>query len=753
MCFRQYLIWVCSILLLVGCTSTHEEESSITFKGRVVDSSEQTPLPGVSVRITNGELTKQSTYTSENGVFELNVKVSEVDQTYFLLLSESKYSHSKQLSLKGFGAGYFDYGDIPFYDASNPNDLQTFTYGGNKYYIHPPFETDSWNDALNKCISLDSKGYSDWILPTYDELSAAQKAGLLEDGNIYWTTTFGSSENIENNSHYLVAQCISTSEGSKDVVTLRLDQPYSIVRALPIRCDSRNSRTYITYSIQSRDISNIVVNGYVISESNQSIGERGVCWALNNMPTIADNKISDGEGVGEFNIRIENLPDDVNVYVRPYVIESGSTIYGTVLSLKIPNQKPTITDFRVSSTRVFSATFGYSITSAEGSELIDHGLCWSTEPHPTLDDNVTVAGTSAGTYLWGSISGLSPNTTYYVVAYARNRYTTVYSDVITINTQPGECNPGIMRPTNVSATSATVSGSVKYLSDQNDIEVTERGVCYKVLTVPYIEDNHVVCGSGIGEFTAYLTELEPGKVYDVRAYAITNAGQVCYSPEVFFSTKSGAPSISTHQRTDDFSSTQILAQGEVLSDGGYSVKDRGFVWGYGSKPDISRDNKVSCGSGVGSFSAYLTGFDLSKASIYWRSYAINENGTVYGDDQYYVPEDLEYLDFPIIEFNGNKYRVAPTAGLASSGSTAVSTASNYTVGSIGGFFLPSIDILREVYCNKNYVGGWRTYNGLEYPYWSSTNTGYGAYYVLWISDGKEELYDDFAHIRAVRLVR
>jgi len=68
------------------------------------------------------------------------------------------------------------------------------------------------------------------------------------------------------------------------------------------------------------------------------------------------------------------------------------------------------------------------------------GVCWSTSENPTTSNSKTTNGTGLGTYT-SNITGLSPNTTYYVRAYATNAEGTAYGDQRSFKTQQ-EQDPG-----------------------------------------------------------------------------------------------------------------------------------------------------------------------------------------------------------------------------------------------------------------------------------------------------------------------
>ena len=85
-----------------------------------------------------------------------------------------------------------------------------------------------------------------------------------------------------------------------------------------------------------------------------------------------------------------------------------------------------------------SASFYCGVDFSGAAKVIAKGVCWSTKPNPTILNPKTTDGIGTDTY-YSTITGLSPNTTYYVRAYATNAYGTAYSeDERTFRTNPGE---------------------------------------------------------------------------------------------------------------------------------------------------------------------------------------------------------------------------------------------------------------------------------------------------------------------------
>lgn len=90
---------------------------------------------------------------------------------------------------------------------------------------------------------------------------------------------------------------------------------------------------------------------------------------------------------------------------------------------------------------------------------------------------------------------------------------------------------------------------------------------------------------------------------------------------------------------------------EVLSDGGSTITERGFVWATTTNPTTA-NGKVSTTGTIGSYSASLTGLSLNTL-YYVRSYYINGLGTTYGNEvtfttlnigQYELQKDIGAVD-------------------------------------------------------------------------------------------------------------
>lgn len=89
------------------------------------------------------------------------------------------------------------------------------------------------------------------------------------------------------------------------------------------------------------------------------------------------------------------------------------------------------------------------------------------------------------------------------------------------------------------------------------------------------------------------------------------------------------PAVTTIAVTN-YTTTSVVSGGNVTSDGGAAVTDRGLCWATTVNPDTG-DNVIHNSSGTGIFSSSITG--LTENQVYHvRAFATNSVGTAYGSD-------------------------------------------------------------------------------------------------------------------------
>lgn len=94
-----------------------------------------------------------------------------------------------------------------------------------------------------------------------------------------------------------------------------------------------------------------------------------------------------------------------------------------------------------------SATCGGNVTSSDGNYVfvILRGICWSTNPNPTFNDNYVEVGNGLGSFT-ASMTDLTIGTTYYVRAFAVTATRSFYGDQQSFTT-PGYIVNVLSNPT------------------------------------------------------------------------------------------------------------------------------------------------------------------------------------------------------------------------------------------------------------------------------------------------------------------
>ena len=225
------------------------------------------------------------------------------------------------------------------------------------------------------------------------------------------------------------------------------------------------------------------------------------------------------------------------------------------------------------------------------------------------------------------MTSLIPGKDYYVRAYAQNSAGLSYGNerkFTALNNLPILTT---YDPTSITLSSATLNGNV---TGDGGSPVTKKGIVYNTSPEPSLTSylGNLPGGSGLGSIAVGATGLAPGKDYYVRAYATSNNG-TAYGNEKIFKTLAGYAVLTTFQAATITATSAILG-GEVTSESGAAVTEKGVVWATTKDPTIS-SSKKSAGDGIGSFTTPVTGLEKNK-TYYVKTYAINSVGLVYGPE-------------------------------------------------------------------------------------------------------------------------
>jgi len=159
------------------------------------------------------------------------------------------------------------------------------------------------------------------------------------------------------------------------------------------------------------------------------------------------------------------------------------------------NLTPALYTSPISDTTQTTAISGGKIIHDGGATVTAGGICWSTSKNPTIDNNKTSDGTGTGEFT-SKITNLTPNTTYYVRAYATNINGTAYGNEISFITQKNIDLPLKLSVSslslNVNATEniEVTSGNGSYTVVSSDANIATATISGSIITIKGITEGN-----------------------------------------------------------------------------------------------------------------------------------------------------------------------------------------------------------------------------------------------------------------------
>jgi uncharacterized protein (TIGR02145 family) len=307
-----------------------------------------------------------------------------------------------------------------------------------------------------------------------------------------------------------------------------------------------------------------------------------------------------------------------------------------------------VTEITVTNITATTAQSGGDITDDKGEVVTARGICWSTNNSPTINDSIAKSVSGTVKYL-SQMHNLLPNTSYYVRAYATNRFGTAYGDAINFKTLIDSVKITTTAITEITSTTAVGGGIIT--SDGNGV-IVERGICWNTLPNPTIVNYKTTDGIGNGIFNSNLANLTRATTYYVRAYAKNNIG-ISYGSQVAFNTITELPSVST-TKPSNIGEVTVQVGGMVVDNGGAELVAKGICYSTNHNPSII-DSRTASGSSIGSWVTIIQGFTPST-TYYVRAYATNIVGTSYGDEMAFRTLNSPYSSGTTTDIDGNVYK-------------------------------------------------------------------------------------------------
>ncbi|WP_338792741.1 T9SS type A sorting domain-containing protein [Bernardetia sp. MNP-M8] len=314
------------------------------------------------------------------------------------------------------------------------------------------------------------------------------------------------------------------------------------------------------------------LGGNVTNDGGATVTENGIVWGTSSTPTTSDNKVQIGTGTGIFNQTITGLPSATTVFVRAYAINSEGTSYGNQISFTT-----------LSAGQCTISNTSSTVTQANGSDI---GQSFTTCQDGKLDKIRFLAG--------NSMTG------------------------VTLNIKSGNGTGGATLGT-LSGLGFTASGTA---TDFKEVDVSSLNILVtnsSNYTFYFTSASLLVENSGASTYNGgtFYFNGSPNANFDL-----------VFEVDIITPTNT-SPTVTTATQSNVTATTADLG-GNVTSDGGATVTERGIVWGTSTTPTTS-NNKVQIGTGTGVFNQTITGLP-SATTIFVRSYAINSEGTAYGNE-------------------------------------------------------------------------------------------------------------------------
>ena len=246
---------------------------------------------------------------------------------------------------------------------------------------------------------------------------------------------------------------------------------------------------------------------------------------------------------------------------------------------------------------------------------------------------------SGGSYSW-EIPALE-ETSYQITV------TSIENENISNTSEPFNIIEGPTKPTVVNgnvtellSTSLKIEGEITNIGLQTS-QVDQFGHVYSQNnTNPTIADFKTNLGSTSTPlaYESEITGLNPAVTYYVNAYA-TNSLGTSYGEVITVTPPAGLPVVTT-TNLSNITINSAETGGNVVSDGGNNLTQRGICWGTTSPVNID-SNTIQDGQNIeGSFTTNLT--SLNPATTYYvRAYAINSEGVGYGDQISFTTSSVE----------------------------------------------------------------------------------------------------------------
>ena len=175
----------------------------------------------------------------------------------------------------------------------------------------------------------------------------------------------------------------------------------------------------------------VTLTGTII-DMGEGITDHG--FVVSNTPDVSSGngsalRLGAASQTGQFTYNFSEASSGGNYYFSAFATSGGETIYGESSNFSTPNL--IVTTQTVTLQSKSSATIEGVINNLGFESVTDHGFYWAEDPTPQnfSQNKISLGATTDATTFNYTLTGLTPYTEYYFIAYAQNGSETKFGSV------------------------------------------------------------------------------------------------------------------------------------------------------------------------------------------------------------------------------------------------------------------------------------------------------------------------------------